>query len=280
MRLGFHVSIAGGLARSIDEAKARHCDTIQIFSRNPRGWKFGPLDDADIRNFQSLVRDSGIAPVFIHMPYLPNLCARDPGLYQRSERSLLEDLIRCERVGADFLIMHIGSAPDPEKGRPRMAAGIRDALKTAANRTVLLLENTAGAGHALGYRFEEIRTILNLIDIPSRTGVVLDIAHAFAAGYDFRTRKAVTESLKQFDRWIGFKNLRLVHFNDSRAAFGSRRDRHWHIGKGEIGKGMKYVINDPNLKNVPFIMETPRTGLKEDLMNLRTAKKLLARKKP
>jgi len=275
MKLGFHVSIAGGLARSVDEAEARHCDSIQIFSRNPRGWKFGPLEDKDIRFFRSRIRESGIAPVYIHMPYLPNLCATNFGLYQRSEQSLLEDLIRAERIGADYLIMHIGSAPDPEKGRQRMAAGIQESLKKAANQTVLLLENTAGAGKALGYRFEEIRAILDLIDMPSRTGVVLDIAHAFAAGYDFRTRKAVAESLGQFNRWIGFKDLHLVHFNDSRVAFGSRRDRHWHIGKGEIGKGMKYVINDQNLKNVPFIMETPRTGLKEDLMNLRAAKKLL-----
>jgi deoxyribonuclease-4 len=210
------------------------------------------------------------------MPYLPNLCATDLSLYQRSAESLLEDLMRAEQVGADYLIMHIGSAPDPEKGRQRMAAGIRESLKKVANQTILLLENTAGAGKALGYRFEEIRTILDLIDMPTRTGVVLDIAHAFAAGYDFRTRKAVAESLGQFNRWIGFKNLHLVHFNDSRAAYGSHSDRHWHIGKGEIGKGMKYVINDPNLKNVPFIMETPRTGRKEDLMNIRAAKKLLA----
>jgi len=276
MKLGFHVSIAGGFARSVDEAEARHCDTIQIFSRNPRGWKFGPFDDKDIRVFRSRIRESGIAPVYIHMPYLPNLCATNPGLYQRSEQSLLEDLMRAERIGADYLIMHIGSAPDPEKGRQRMATGIRESLKKAANQTILLLENTAGAGKTLGYRFEEIRAILDLIDMPSRTGVVLDIAHAFAAGYDFRTRKAVAESLEHFDRWIGFKDLHLVHFNDSRAAFGTHRDRHWHIGKGEIGKGMKYVINDQNLKNVPFIMETPRTGLKEDLMNLRAAKKLLA----
>jgi deoxyribonuclease-4 len=276
MKLGFHVSIAGGLARSVDEAEARHCETIQIFSRNPRGWKFGPLDDKDIRVFRTRIRKSGIAPVYIHMPYLPNLCATDPGLYRRSEESLLEDLIRAERIGAEYLIMHIGSAPEPEKGRQRMTAGIRDSLIKAANQTILLLENTAGAGQALGYRFEEIRAILDLIDMPSRTGVVLDIAHAFAAGYDFRTRIAVAESLNQFDRSIGFKNLHLIHFNDSRTAFGSRCDRHWHIGKGEIGKGMKYVINDQNLKNVPFIMETPRTGLREDLMNLRAAKKFLA----
>jgi len=275
MKLGFHVSIAGGFARSVAEAEARHCDTIQIFSRNPRGWKFGPLDDKDIRVFRSRIREAGIAPVYIHMPYLANLCASDPGLYQRSAQSLLEDLKRAERIGADYVIMHIGSASDPEKGRQSMAKGIRAALKQAANRSILLLENTAGAGHALGYRFEEIREILDLIDMPSRTGVVLDIAHAFAAGYDFRTRAAVAESIREFDRGIGIKNLHLVHFNDSRAAFGSRRDRHWHIGKGEIGSGMKHVINHQDLRNIPFIMETPRTGRKEDLMNLRTAKKFL-----
>jgi deoxyribonuclease-4 len=275
MKLGFHVSIAGGLAKAVDEAEARHCDTIQIFSRNPRGWKFGPLDPADVRLFRSRIRESGIAPVYVHMPYLPNLCASDRGLSRRSEQSLIEDLVRCGQLGAAFLIMHIGSAPDPEPGRQRMARAIRNALRRAANRTVLLLENTAGSGHSLGYRFEEIRTILDLIGLPARTGVVLDVAHAFAAGYEFRSLKATGDTILAFDREIGLKNLQLVHFNDSRAGLGSRCDRHWHVGKGEIGPGMGFIINHPRLRDVPFIMETPRTGRKEDLMNLKTAKRMI-----
>jgi deoxyribonuclease-4 len=275
MKLGFHVSIAGGFKKAVAEAEARHCATIQIFSRNPRGWKFGPLDEADIRAFREGIKRTGIAPVFVHMPYLPNLATSDPRLYDRSAQSLAEDLTRSERVGAGYLIMHIGSAPDRTRGLTQMTDGIRETLARVKNQVILLLENTAGAGNALGSRFEEIRTLLDQVGMPSRTGVVLDIAHAFEAGYDFRTRAAAIASLAEFDRTIGFERLHLVHFNDSKSALGSRHDRHWHIGKGEIGAGMGHVLNHPALKNIPFIMETPRTDRKEDLMNLRAAQQLI-----
>jgi len=157
----------------------------------------------------------------------------------------------------------------------RMIKGINQAFSKIRNGVILLIENTAGAGNELGYNFEDLGTILNEIEDQKRIGVVLDTAHAFEAGYDLRTENAVDETIKNFDRNIGINRLYLIHFNDSRTKLGSRSDRHWHITRGEIGKGMGYIINHSAFKHLPFIMETPRTDTKEDIMNMKIAKSLI-----
>ncbi len=275
MRIGFHISISGGFKNIVARAKQRNCRTIQIFSRNPRGWKYAPLKNQDIEVFRKEIYQSDIWPVFVHMPYLPNLATSKKELFKLSVNSLIEDLKRCEIIGARFLIIHVGSSQNEKQGIRQMITGINEALFRVENNVVLLLENTAGSGNELGYTFEQIARIIEGIGIKRRIGVVFDTAHAFEAGYDLRTENSVQKTFKKFNTVIGLERLKLIHFNDSKTKFASHVDRHWHIGKGEIGEGMKYILHHPALAQLPFIMETPRTNLKEDRMNMRTVRRLL-----
>jgi deoxyribonuclease-4 len=275
MRLGFHVSIAGGFKNVIARAQERQCETLQVFSRNPRGWKYGTLDNADIELFRKQLADHDIRPIFVHLPYLPNLASSETGLFQKSLDSLVEDLLRCTFIGAPFLIMHVGSNPEGTLGLRQISQGINQALSRVKSSTRLLLENTAGQGHELGSTFEQIRSIIDRVEDKKRIGVVFDTAHAFAAGYDLRTKSAVADTFRKFHRIIGLGKLYLVHLNDSKAEYGSHRDRHWHIAQGNIGMGMYHILHHAALEELPFIMETPRTNLKEDLMNMKKVRQLL-----
>lgn len=279
MRFGFHVSIRGGFKNVVARAQERNCETIQIFSRNPRGWKYRPLDDHDIALFRLEIEMHDIWPLFVHMPYLVNLASMDRILFRRSLDSLVDGLKRSARIGAAFLIMHVGSAPDPSRGLKQMSRGINRALHRAPNDIKILLENTAGSGNELGHDFRQLKEIIGGIEQDDRVGVVLDTAHAFAAGYDLRTEKAVNTTISEFDRSVGLRRLFLIHLNDSKTDCGSHRDRHWHIAQGKIGRGMSHILQHPALQDLPIIMETPRTDLKEDLMNLRQVKKLIQRRR-
>jgi len=211
MRIGFHISIAGGFKQVVERARQRQCETIQLFSRNPRGWKYKPLDQDDVVIFKQEVRRECISPVFVHMPYLANLASSDTPLFVRSVDSLIEDLKRSEILGARFLIMHIGSSHDRCKGIKRMAEGINRALSRVKNGVMLLLENTAGSGNELGSEFEHIREIFDTVDDEERVGVVFDTAHAFEAGYDLRTRNNVDKTIAEFDRVLSLRKLYLIH---------------------------------------------------------------------
>lgn len=250
---------------------------MQIFSRNPRGWNYRPLDADEVARFRHGVGENDIRPVFVHMPYLANLASLDQVLFRRSLESLIEDLKRTAQLGAPYLILHAGSAAAADQGLARMSEGIDRAFGAvpAENRVVLLLENTAGSGHELGHEFSQLRMLIDRTEVQDRVGIVLDTAHAFAAGYDLRTAAAVDRCLTEFDRTIGLDRLALVHLNDSKFECGSRRDRHWHIGQGMIGRGMRHILRHPALQDLPFIMETPRTNLKEDQMNLAEVRRLL-----
>lgn len=278
MRFGFHVSIAGGLQNAVARALDRQCQTVQIFSRNPRGWNYRPLDPDGVALFKRGMGEHNIQPVFVHMPYLANLASAEELLFRRSLESLVEDLKRTALLGASFLILHVGSAPDEDTGLRQMSRGIDRAFRAAGvrNRVTLLLENTAGSGHELGHEFGQLRAIIDQIAARDRIGIVLDTAHAFAAGYDLRTAAAVDRCLAELDRTVGLDRLALIHLNDSKHDCGSRRDRHWHIGQGTIGRGMQHIVRHAALQDLPFIMETPRTNFKEDLMNMQEVRRLLA----
>lgn len=278
MRIGFHISIAGGFRNVIQRAIDRKCETLQLFSRNPRSWAYRALDNEDIGIFKKGMEQVQISPTFVHMPYLVNLASSDKDLFQRSVDSLVVELHRTALINAHFVIMHIGSCPDEEKGLRFMIKGINQALQRAKNKIILLLENTPKSGHELGYEFTQIKEIIDGIEQNQRIGVVLDTAHAFAAGYPLHTQHGVECSLAEFDEIIGIDKLMLIHLNDSKTAIGSCRDRHWHVGKGKIGKGMGYILNHCLLQDKPFILETPRKNLGDDLMNLRTVKKLWQKK--
>lgn len=274
VKLGFHISIAGGLDRVVARTRQFNCATIQIFTRNPRSWRYRKLDQKKAAAFRSACAAARIDPVFIHMPYVINLASPRRVLFNRSVRSLICDLKRSRIIGARYVIMHTGSGSTIHQAIDSMTRGIDQALQ-ATERTIVLLENTPGKGRETGFRFEHLTAIINGIDDKKRIGVVLDTAHAFQAGYDLRSEEAVIRTVDEFDDIVGLERLHLVHFNDSRTGYGSRRDRHWHVGQGEIGPGMKYMITHPALENVPFIMETPRRSDADDLRNLKTARQYL-----
>uniref|UniRef100_A0A7C3Z305 Probable endonuclease 4 n=1 Tax=candidate division WOR-3 bacterium TaxID=2052148 RepID=A0A7C3Z305_UNCW3 len=278
MRFGFHISIGGGLSKVLERAKKRSCETIQIFSRNPRGWRYTKLDQKEVGIFKRDMAENEIYPLFVHMPYLPNLATKAKGIFKKSVDSLITELERCEILGVPFLIMHVGKrmGATEEEGIKRVAEGINEAFRRIKNKVILLLENTAGMGSEIGYQFSQIKEIIDAVEERERIGVVLDTAHTFEAGYDLRDKEGIDKTLREFDELIGLKRLYCLHLNDSKTDFGSRVDRHWHIGKGKIGlEGFRLIVNHPLLRHLPGIMETPRDDTKLDLMNMKTIRRLV-----
>ena len=271
MRFGFHISIAGGFSKVVERARVRGCETIQFFSRNPRGWKYSPLNKKEVEEFRLSVRSAGLSPIFLHMPYLPNIASLKSKFYKRSIRSVSTDLQRAERLGAQYLIIHIGHRMESSEDEAieAVSAGINQAFEKVKNSVTLLMENTAGQGTEIGSNFDQIKKIIEGVEENGRLGVCLDTAHTFEAGYDLSNKNGLDRTLEKFDEMIGLKRLHLLHLNDSKTPLGSRKDRHWHIGEGYIGlEGFRNLVNHPLLKNLPGIMETPRKDTVEDLKNM------------
>jgi deoxyribonuclease-4 len=270
-RIGLHTGIAGGLHNALLKAHSMGADAVQIFSRNPRGWKAKPLGAEEVEQFRSVRAETGVSPVAIHANYLINLAAADEAVREKSVASFREEVERGVALGADYLVVHPGSARGAcEADAIRTCA---ESLKAACDRLALgpfriLLENTAGQGECIGHRFEHLREItercpgLNL-------GVCLDTAHAFTAGYDIRDEDGLAAALDSLDANVGLGNVLAVHFNDSKAAYNSRVDRHWHIGQGHIGlEALRRVATDPRLAHAAFLLETPADETCDDACNL------------
>lgn len=278
MRFGFHISISGGFDKVVARAKAVNCDTIQVFSRNPRGWQYPPLDMSAVEVMRKEIAEAGIAPVIVHSPYLPNLASPDPVLLSRSIAAVVEDLVRAEAMGASCVVIHVGSsmgAPEVE-ALATISRAINTIFKTVPNRVMLLLENTAGGGTELGHNFAQIEAVINKVADDRRVGVCLDTAHAFQAGYDLATAEGLDAMLEEFRSRLGMERLKVLHLNDSRSPKGSHNDKHWHVGEGMIGlEGMRNIINHRRLAHLPAIMETPRTSEKEDRKNMRVVRGLV-----
>jgi deoxyribonuclease IV len=270
-RIGFHAPIKGGLHEALIVARDTGCDTVQIFSRNPRGWAAKPLTVSDVATFQETRRATKIRPIVIHCNYLVNLAAADEAMLQKSRESFREELERAIILGADYLVVHPGSA----RGSCE-ADGIRTcaaSIKLACRRLPLgklriLLENTAGQGECIGHRFEHLKQIMDACPgLP--ISVCFDTAHAFTAGYDIREHDGLEALISRIRATVGTKNIRAIHFNDSRAAYNSRVDRHWHIGEGHIGAdALRRVAQHPKLAHAAFILETPYDDPRADLKNL------------
>ena len=278
MRFGFHISIAGGFSRVAERAELRGCETIQLFSRNPRGWKYSPLGEKNIEEFRSSIKSSGLFPVFLHLPYLPNLAYQQSKFYSRSINAVATDLERAEQLGAQYLIIHIGHRMESSEDEAieAVSQGINQAFEKVKNPVILLMENTAGQGTEIGYNFDQIKRIIENVHDHQRMGVCLDTAHSFEAGYDLSNKDGLERTLETFDQTIGLKRLRLLHLNDSKTPLGSRKDRHWHIGEGYIGlEGFRNLINHPLLRHLPGIMETPRKDTVEDLQNMEVIRSLV-----
>jgi deoxyribonuclease-4 len=270
-RIGLHTGIAGGLHNALLKARSLGADAVQIFSRNPRGWKARPLEPEEVEQFKRVRAETGVAPVVIHANYLINLAAADEAVREKSVESFREEVGRGVALGADYLVVHPGSARGAcEADAIRTCA---DSIKAACAGLELggfriLLENTAGQGECIGHRFEHLREISELcreLDL----GVCLDTAHAFTAGYDIREREGLAAALDALDANVKLENVLAVHFNDSKAAYRSRVDRHWHIGQGHIGReALRRVASHPRLAHAAFLLETPSDEICDDACNL------------
>lgn len=262
----------------VERARVRGCETIQFFSRNPRGWRYAPLDKEDIEEFRSSIKSSGLFPIFLHMPYLPNIASFKSKFYKRSIHSIVTDLQRAEQLGATHLIIHIGHRMESSEDEAidAVSQGIDQAFERVKNGVILLLENTAGQGTEMGYRFDQIKRIIEGVHNHERVGVCLDTAHSFEAGYNLSNKDGIERTLEAFDQTLGLKRLHLLHLNDSKTPLGSRKDRHWHIGEGYIGlEGFRNLVNHTLLRHLPGIMETPRKDTVEDLKNMKVIRSLV-----
>jgi deoxyribonuclease IV len=259
MKLGSHLSIAGDISRALTAADAYGFESVAIFLRNQRQWRSPELTDEVVKHFRAVRRTLNIAPIVGHGSYLVNLAGSDE-IRAKSLPAVADELDRCGRLGVEYLVIHPGANPDLEAGIGLIADGLNKVMAACPHRRVkILLETTAGAGNAIGHRFEHLAEILRRLKRPTRFGVCLDTCHIFGAGYDIRTPKAYGRTMTDFDNIIGIDRLLAIHVNDSLKPLGSRRDRHAHIGAGEIGlKGFANLVNDPRLADLPMIMETPK----------------------
>jgi len=276
MRIGVHVSIAGRIDEAIDRAEELGCETIQIFSRNPRGWRSKPFIDEEVEAFKHKRKAKDIWPILVHIPYLINLATPKAGLWNISIDSYIDDIIRTDRLGAEYFVTHLGAhtGSGEEAGLKRFCKGLNRVIKEVTPATMILLETCAGQGTSLGHKFEHIRYILDNTR-SENIGICIDTCHVYAAGYDIASAKGLEDTIKKFSRIIGIKRLKAIHLNDAKQGLGSHLDRHEHIGKGKIGKaGMKRILRHPRFKDLPFIMETPKKGPMDDPVNIKTTKTL------
>jgi deoxyribonuclease-4 len=278
MRIGFHVSISGGFSLAVQRAYELGCSTMQIFSRNPRGWTIKPLDRDDIAEFKRLREQYDIGPVFVHTNYLINLASPRPDLYQRSIEQFVIDLERTEHLGAEYLVTHLGSASgqEPEWMIGRVADALNMAMKLHDPTAMILLENTAGEKGDVGYTFEQVSEVISRLNNPENIGICYDTCHGFAAGYDIRTKRGVEAIAKKIDETVGLDRLKGIHLNDCLRDFDSHVDRHWHIGEGKIGEeGFRALLNHKAFKDIPKIMETPKETEEDDPRNMKKVRSLV-----
>jgi len=275
MKLGFHVSIQDGVDRAVDRADAIGCTTFQIFTQSPRMWRHRELREEEIKRFKYRLQETGIDPVFSHMPYLPNLSTPDPGNYRKSVETLTAEVGKCNQLRVRYLVTHLGShlGSGTERGIERIVEALNHANAVFDETPIILLENTSGKTNEVGSTFNEISRIIEKVE-SDRVGVCLDTCHAYTRGYDIATQRGLAEALDELDSHVGLERLHLVHLNDARDTLGSRLDRHEHIGLGKIGEEGFMVILNSVLREVPMVMETPMDERRTDVDNMRKAMEL------
>lgn len=280
MRLGAHMSIAGGVDQALERGAAIRCDTIQIFLKNNMQWRGRKPAVAEVNRFISLQQATGITPVFAHSSYLLNLAATNARFLSRSILALIDEIERADHLGVPFIVLHPGA---------HMGAGEKIGLKTVArsldevfratrgSHARVALETTAGQGTSLGYRFEHLAEIVELSGFPNRLAVCVDTCHLFAAGYDIRGAKEYQATMRRVDQTLGHEQVVAFHLNDSKRPLGSRVDRHEHIGKGQLGlNAFRHVLGDPRWRDLPMVLETPKSDdLHEDVENLSVLRGLM-----
>lgn len=288
LRIGAHMSVAGGVSKAVDRAVVHGCEALQIFTKNANQWRGTPLDPAEIKLFRRRIEQTGITPVASHASYLINLATTFPVLRERSIAAFIDEIERAEALGLLGVVIHPGTctAGPAEEALRLIADGIRVAFKARPRyKTMVLLEHTAGQGRTLGYRFEQLATIIKQLRGSKRVGVCLDTCHLVASGYDITTEAGYRDTFEQFDRLVGLDRLKAFHGNDSKRPCGSRVDRHEHIGQGCLGlEPFRRLLHDERFNGLPILIETEKTHGAEkkgaivadplDVRNLETLRRL------
>jgi deoxyribonuclease-4 len=279
MLLGAHMSISGGLHRAIERGQEVKCEALQIFSKNSNQWKAKPLQMTEIEEFKKKQKAWGDFTILVHDSYLINLGSPKEGDRQKSIHAFLEEIERCDQLSLPYLVFHPGShlGSGEEEGCRMIAQSLNEIFKKNSRfRVKLLMETTAGQGTNIGYTFEHLKMILDLLKAPERMGVCIDTCHIFAAGYDIRSREGYEKTFQEFDRVVGIGWIKAFHVNDSKKDYLSKVDRHEHIGKGFIGvDAFRFLMNDRRFQGIPMVLETPKgETMKEDEENLSLLRQL------
>ncbi len=279
MRLGAHVSIAGGADLAVERGVAVGCEAIQIFTKNNNQWRAAPLEEDVVERFKANLEESGIHPVVAHTSYLINLGTSDKVLWKKSLDSFRTEMDRCERLGVPYLVLHPGSHTGAgiEQGLKNLGRALNEANGgTKGYHVMTLVEHMAGQGTNLCHAFDQIAQLLSTIKDTERVGVCLDTCHLFAAGCDYRTPDKYDALMHDIDTTFGLDRVKCIHLNDSKTPLGSKVDRHEAIGKGKIGrKALGFFLRDPRWKETPGLLETPTDGTgKDEKRNLRVLRRL------
>lgn len=281
--LGAHLSIAGGVFNAILDAEHLGCTTVQLFNKSSNQWAAKLLTEDEIARFHAETERTGIAPLVSHTSYLINCASPDDALFAKSAQALGIEYARCAALGIDYLVMHPGAhvGAGIERGIRRIAEAINTVYRQQPDiRTIICLEATSGAGTIIGSTFEELRAIMDLVEDGARVGVCLDTCHIFAAGHDIRTVEGYKKVIELFDRVIGLDRLKVWHVNDSKGELGSHKDRHEHIGRGQLGREpFGFILRDHRFARMPKILETPKIedGEEMDTVNLAVLRGLARR---
>jgi deoxyribonuclease IV len=288
MRIGAHMSVAGGISKAVERAVVHGCEALQIFTKNANQWVGKPLDPSEIRLFRRGIAEAGIVPVVSHASYLINLATTFPVLREQSIAAFVDELDRAESLGLLGVVIHPGTctAGQDDDALRLVADAIRVAFKARPRgKTLVLLEHTAGQGRTLGHRFEHLGTVIRHLRGSRRVGVCLDTCHLVASGYDITTEVGYRDTFEQFDRLVGLERLKVFHGNDSKRPCGSRVDRHEHIGQGCIGlEPFRRLLHDSRFAGLPILIETEKSHGAErkgaivadplDVRNLETLRRL------
>lgn len=292
MRFGAHVSASGGISKAIARGLEIGCESLQVFTHNPRTWAPIRHRDEEIEGFRAEAAAAGMGPLVSHGLYLINLGAPDvevpsgpPGkpatrtrnIYRHSVESLVQHLDIGERLGLAGVVLHVGSCKGSteQEAIARIAAGIVEALERCPGTCQVYLENTAGAGDTIGRNFGQLADVAARVDHHERVGFCLDTQHLFASGYPVHEPDGIDRVVEEFDRVVGLDRLRCLHLNDSLTAFGSNRDRHANIGEGQIGEeGMRRILGCPQLQGLPVVLEVPGEGNGADVANMERTRRL------
>ncbi len=280
VKLGFHVSIAGSFALGVSRAQELGCDTFQMFTRSPRVWAAKPVSDEESIAFRKACEETSIEPVVDHMPYLPNLAAEKPDIYEKSMATLTDELNRCSKLDIHYLVTHLGHHglnDGHKKGQEKVIAALTGALDNSEGSTMILLENTANEKNTVGGTFTDIGAISDGIGRNDRIGFCFDTCHAGAAGYDIPGNGAETVFGWFTDEAGSLDRLKVIHLNDMKGGIGSHRDRHEHLGLGMLGEaGIRDVLTCHKVAHCAFIMETPSNDVRGDRENMEVARRLSA----